>query len=242
MPWNIQFVSLPAIAQIERALRHPCRPSSANSASPRCFKFRKVLLRGFHRIARQHHRSRIIAHRIGQQNADRRKRAGHRGNQHRGNAQSPRQRTSMQRPAAAKSHQRKLARVVAALDRDDANRLLHLRLDHAKNARGKLFDASSSGPFCSSHDLLGPLADQVARLRRESSPDRAVPAEDSHRSQSASFRGQNRLAPAPRPPTPAPRATCRRHRSAQSIRRRRRRYEYRASARRSARRPRPIRA
>ena len=46
----------------------------------------------------------------------------------------------MQRPAAAKSHQSEVARIVAALDRDHANRLLHLRLNHTQNAGGKFLD------------------------------------------------------------------------------------------------------
>ena len=144
---NIQLVALPAIAHVHRAMRNPVQTFFGKLSSAAPLQFDVNLVATFHCIARQHHRSREIAHRIGEQNPDRRKRSGHRRYQHTRNAQRAGKRAGMQRTAAAKSHQRELARIVPSLDRDDADRLLHLCVDHAKYASRKLLRAFSASPF-----------------------------------------------------------------------------------------------
>ena len=50
----------------------------------------------------------------------------------------------MQRAAPAKCNQREVSRIVATLDRNNANGLLHRGLDDAQNPRGKLFDRTET--------------------------------------------------------------------------------------------------
>src|SRR5579863_1163162 len=66
----------------------------------------------------------------------------------------------MQRPSAAESYQRTLARVVAALDGDHADGSLHLRLDDAQDARCK-FLGRRNGAFPLAHGPRSPIEIQV---------------------------------------------------------------------------------
>ena len=187
----------------------------------------------FHRVARQHHCSRIIPHCIRQQNADRRQRAGQRRNQHARNAQRPRQRARVQRPSSAECHERKVARIVAALHANHANRLLHLRFDHAQNPRRKSSTvpsapfAPASSPRCARRRSCTPPPRKLSASRR---PEHKVGI--GHRRPLAAPK-TNRV-PDRRRPTPARRAACRPRQIAQETRHPRPRCECPASVRRSA--------
>src|SRR6266849_5180871 len=76
--------------------------------------------------------------------------------------------TGMHRARAAERHQRELARVEAALHRDDADRPLHVGVDHANNAarRGeRVGPHRAPQPFDHMHRALGvelhPAAEKI---------------------------------------------------------------------------------
>ncbi len=80
------------------------------------------------------HSPRIILDHIADQNAVGRKRARHDRNENLRNAQCLRQVASVQATSPAESNQRKTPRIVAAFDRDHAQRPLHVGIHHPDDA------------------------------------------------------------------------------------------------------------
>ena len=76
----------------------------------------------------------VFLHVVGHQHAVGRQNAGMRRHQHRGNGQPPRQIRRVHAAGAAERHQGELARVVAALHRDDADGAFHIGVHHFQDA------------------------------------------------------------------------------------------------------------
>src|SRR5277367_3677597 len=72
----------------------------------------------------------------------------------------------MQRAAAAKGHQNKVAGIVASLDRDYANRPFHVGLDHTENADCKFLDALNWA-LSFPHNPLGPFTVELHSTTQE---------------------------------------------------------------------------
>ncbi len=69
---DIQFVSLPPVAHVHGALGHTLQAFCSELGGTALRDFREAAFKSVDRIARQHHRAGIIAHRIREQNTDRR--------------------------------------------------------------------------------------------------------------------------------------------------------------------------
>ena len=82
----------------------------------------------------------VLAQGVGEQDADRGERAGQCGNEHARDLQGVREGAGVERASASEGNQREVAGIVAALDGDDANGLLHGGLNDAQDAGGELFD------------------------------------------------------------------------------------------------------
>ena len=157
---NIEFVALAVVAKIGERARCLSRPSAAKSA----VRMRFELGEGFCRdhastgsiTVREYSRMRV-----GEQDADGGERAGQRGNQDARNAERAREATGVDGASAAEGDEREVARVVAALDGDDADGLCHGGFD-----RRRRMPAANSSTVA-----MGPLAGfmKCARARARSS-------------------------------------------------------------------------
>ncbi len=79
---------------------------------------------------------RVIAHTVGQEHAQRRQRAGESRHNHGPDTQFFRHFAGVQPATAAESNQREVARIAPALDRNHADRSLHIGIGNAHDPLG----------------------------------------------------------------------------------------------------------
>ena len=104
-------------------------PRSAGRPRPRAAARRP------RRAGRRSERTRV-APLVARDEPERREHARRRGHEHRADPELLGERARVQRPGAAERDEREVARIVAALDRDDAQRAQHLRVDDLDDGRG----------------------------------------------------------------------------------------------------------
>ena len=114
---------------------------------------------------RRQNRTHKFMHRFGGEHAGGGKDARNRTYQHTPYAQEPRHVDGMQRAAAAERHQRKIARILAALDRHGANGARHIDVRHLTDAVRRVFDAQPQRPG----DMLLHRARRQRRIDRKRS-------------------------------------------------------------------------
>ena len=124
---HVQLVALASVAKIGAA--PDFRPWRLAPRPPlQCFKAALD-------IAAPQSAGGVVVHRVRHQHPQRRKSARVFGHDHRVDAELARDLARVQAARAAKSDQREIARVVAALDRDNANRALHVCVGDAQDSR-----------------------------------------------------------------------------------------------------------
>ena len=148
---HIEFIALPAIAQVEAAFifRPAVPPFRAEFLPRRRFQLAELFLQLHQRRLRSNslkppeHGARIILDHVADQNPKRRKRPRPRRNHHCRNRQRLGEFAGMQPARSSKRHQRKLSRIVPPFDRHHSQSPFHVRVDHAHNSRRKLFHAQA---------------------------------------------------------------------------------------------------
>ena len=93
------------------------------------------------------HGARIIFDHVAHENSECGESAGTRGNHYGRNSQSLGQFAGMQAARATEGHKRKVARIVTAFDRDDAQGPLYVGIYDADNAGAELFEGQVCGLF-----------------------------------------------------------------------------------------------
>ena len=149
---HIEFVALAAIPEVKTPfiLKRAAPLFRAEFLVRRRFQLAKFLLQFCLRQPIDQppeQRTRVIFDHIADQDPERRKCARSRGNHHGRDRQRLRQFAGMKASRAAERHQRKFARIVPALDGDDAQGALHVGIHHAHDAGGKLFQAQARALF-----------------------------------------------------------------------------------------------
>src|SRR6185369_3642162 len=129
--FHFEFERLPAITHRQPTLVSlPCRRKSLASQHLRCFLFHLCKNSGelspLLRAMRKHHCATLILDHIRDKHADRRQRTGRSRHDHSRYSQRARKVNGMQTSRAAKRQQRKLSRIVPALDGDVSQRALHV--------------------------------------------------------------------------------------------------------------------
>ncbi len=141
---NIQFVSLPLVAEVERSQRKSRKLFSLEFRSATLFQFCEDIPQVG--MSAQHNRARIIAYRVREQDAYCGKRSGQGRDQHPRNTQRVRQRTRMERPSSPKRDQCEITRVVPTFDRDHPNGLLHRGFNQPQDPGCELLHACDGSP------------------------------------------------------------------------------------------------
>src|SRR5579864_42333 len=138
---QVQLISLASIAQVAASLEDcsflpALLPEFCAQLAPQvgvqALQFLQWKLADAHQ-----HRTRMVLDYVADQNTEGRKRTGIRRYNHPGNPQSLRQFTGMHAPGAAERHQRKLPRIVTALNRDHADGFFHVGIDYTDDSGGK---------------------------------------------------------------------------------------------------------
>ncbi len=147
---HCQLIRLAAIAHIQQlfqrnlANRHALGLHFSLAALRQRGNQRLKLRRG--RTARPHHRLHVIFHHICGQHAKRRQRRRAGRNEHPRNVEAAGQAGGVQAAGPAKRNQRKILRVVAALDRNDPQRPLHVGIDHRNYPQRRGLGRRETGP------------------------------------------------------------------------------------------------